>query len=128
MLKELQTMLKEIQNKIGECEFTVYVKPDIISFTILKRKEDKIIKYQKNFDDTTINYIVDEQILIEETISETTQKIREKILNEEHPLFGPQEPPQGYRIFNRKQPDGNYRPISEFFEPVRDLVERRQSK
>ncbi len=30
--------------------------------------------------------------------------------------FGPQEPPQDYRIFNRKQADGTYRPLSEFFD------------
>lgn len=31
--------------------------------------------------------------------------------------FGLQEPPDDPRIFNRKQKDGTYRPISEFFEP-----------
>lgn len=30
---------------------------------------------------------------------------------------GPQEPPQDPRIFNRRQTDGTYRPLSEFFDP-----------
>jgi len=30
--------------------------------------------------------------------------------------FGPQEPPQDYRIFNKRQADGTYRPLSEFFD------------
>ena len=29
--------------------------------------------------------------------------------------LGPQEPPQDPRIFNRRQPDGSFRPVSEFF-------------
>jgi hypothetical protein len=29
--------------------------------------------------------------------------------------FGPQEPPDDPRIFNRKQADGSYRPLAEFF-------------
>lgn len=29
--------------------------------------------------------------------------------------FGPQEPPNDYRIWNRKQPDGTVRPIKDFF-------------
>jgi hypothetical protein len=30
--------------------------------------------------------------------------------------FGPQEPPDDPRIFNRKQADGSYRPLAEFFD------------
>jgi hypothetical protein len=33
--------------------------------------------------------------------------------------FGPQEPPQDYRIFNRRQPDGTFRPLSEFFDTTK---------
>ena len=33
------------------------------------------------------------------------------------PKLGPQEPPDDPHIFNRRQPDGTFRPISEFFEP-----------
>ncbi len=29
--------------------------------------------------------------------------------------IGPQEPPQDFRIFNRRQPDGTYRPLADFF-------------
>jgi len=32
------------------------------------------------------------------------------------PKLGPQEPPQDYRIFNRRQADGIFRPLSEFFD------------
>ena len=34
----------------------------------------------------------------------------------EQPKIGFQEPPNDPRIFNRRQPDGTFRPISEFFE------------
>ncbi len=30
--------------------------------------------------------------------------------------IGTQEPPQDYRIFNRRQKDGTFRPLAEFFE------------
>ncbi len=30
--------------------------------------------------------------------------------------LGVQEPPQDYRIFNRRQPDGTFRPLSVFWE------------
>ena len=30
--------------------------------------------------------------------------------------LGPQEPPEDYRIFNRRLPDGTRRPVSEFFD------------
>ena len=43
------------------------------------------------------------------------------------PVIGPQEPPQDYRIFNRRQADGTFRPLSEFFgtrtDAQRDLDE-----
>lgn len=32
------------------------------------------------------------------------------------PVVGSQEPPQDYRIFNRRQPDGSFRPLSLFFD------------
>jgi hypothetical protein len=35
------------------------------------------------------------------------------------------EPPQDYRVFNRRQPDGSFRPLSEYFErpsPARRLA------
>jgi hypothetical protein len=39
-----------------------------------------------------------------------------KLINiEQMSLFGPQEPPDDPRIFNRKQADGSYRPLAEFF-------------
>ena len=31
-------------------------------------------------------------------------------------FFGPQEPPQDPRIFNRRQADGTFRPLAEFFD------------
>lgn len=34
------------------------------------------------------------------------------------PKLGPQEPPDDPRIFNRRQPDGSFRLMSEFFEPT----------
>lgn len=37
-------------------------------------------------------------------------------IEDEAAQYGPQEPPQGVRIFNRRQPDGTYRPLSEFFD------------
>ena len=43
-----------------------------------------------------------------------------RLFDKEHPLFGSQEPPQDYRIFNRRQPDGNYRPLSEYWDPIKD--------
>jgi hypothetical protein len=33
--------------------------------------------------------------------------------------FGPLEPPDDYRIFNRRQPDGTFRPLADFFNPER---------
>lgn len=34
----------------------------------------------------------------------------------EHGALGVQKPPQDYRIFNRKQKDGTYRPLKDFFD------------
>ncbi len=34
---------------------------------------------------------------------------------ETEPVLGVQEPPQDYRIFNRRQADGSFRPIEQFF-------------
>lgn len=31
-------------------------------------------------------------------------------------MFGPLEPPNDYRIFNRRRPDGSFPPLSEFFD------------
>lgn len=31
------------------------------------------------------------------------------------PKLGPQEPPDDPRIFNRRQPDGSFKPMAEFF-------------
>ena len=31
--------------------------------------------------------------------------------------LGPQEPPQDIRIFNRRQADGSFRPLTDFFRP-----------
>ena len=30
--------------------------------------------------------------------------------------YGPQEPPQDYRIYNRRMPDGSFRPLAGFFD------------
>ncbi len=32
--------------------------------------------------------------------------------------YVPVEPPDDYRIFNRRQPDGTFRPLSSFFDSV----------
>lgn len=43
--------------------------------------------------------------------------------------FGPQEPPQDYRIWNTRQPDGTFKPLSQFFdEAVRKADEAEQDR
>lgn len=51
--------------------------------------------------------------IIEERYREMS---RQKQLTDEKRV-GPQEPPDDPRIFNRRQADGTFRPIKEFFEP-----------
>lgn len=46
-----------------------------------------------------------------------------ELLAENHEQFGLCEPPQDYRIFNRRQPDGTFRPLSEFFDKAAKIIE-----
>ncbi len=48
-------------------------------------------------------------------IVETTDADMEREELAEAMSVGPQEPPQDFRIFNRRQPDGTYRPLADFF-------------
>jgi len=40
VLKELQTMMQVIQKEYGECELSIRVKTDAISFVVVKRESD----------------------------------------------------------------------------------------
>ena len=81
----------------------------------IDRNSDTIIKCKKEELPTKINpeYICHCD-WIETEMTEERKKIH----------LGSQEPPDDYRIFNRRRSDGLFRPISEFFEREKGEVEK----
>ncbi len=49
-------------------------------------------------------------------VSEDTLKVLSILDRIESLIAGPQEPPADHRIYNRKQADGTYRPLTDFFD------------
>lgn len=76
---------------------------------------------------------VDNALIVETTSYDTlfdaiknADEIIEELKTPEVDALGPQEPPNNSMIFNRKQPDGTYRPVSEFFDKAIEIAERDQ--